>query len=103
MTRSRGDRTLTTRNACNHLLIGRATRRPPLCGRRDEGGFREELTMTATQAHETGTRRDGGPATWIEQLARRRGDIEALGLLFGILGVLLVLAVTVGAAPPIGR
>jgi len=59
--------------------------------------------MTATQAHETGTRRDGGPATWIEQLARRRGDIEALGLLFGILGVLLVLAVTVGAPPPIGR
>jgi hypothetical protein len=39
----------------------------------------------------------------VEQQARRQGDREALGLLLGILGVLLVLAVTVGAAPPIGR
>lgn len=32
---------------------------------------------------------------------RRRDELEALGLLLGILGTLLVLAVTVGAAPRI--
>jgi hypothetical protein len=65
--------------------------------------FEEELTMTATEAPGTGRQRDGGPGTLVERQARRRGDIEALGLLFGILGVLLVLAVMVGASPPIGR
>jgi hypothetical protein len=59
--------------------------------------------MTATEAPETGRQRAGGPGNLVERQARRRGDIEALGLLLGILGVLLVLALTVGASPPIGR
>jgi hypothetical protein len=81
----------------------RTTQRPPPCGRAHEGAFREELTMTATEAPETGGRRAGSTGIMVEQQARRQGDREALGLLLGILGVLLVLAVTVGAAPPIGR
>lgn len=57
--------------------------------------------MTATQAPETGRPRAGGPGTTVERQALRRGEFEAVGLLLGILGVLLILAVVFGAAPPI--
>lgn len=57
--------------------------------------------MTATDAIETGRQRAASTGTMVEQQARRQGDREALGLLLGILGVLLILAVVIGAAPPI--
>lgn len=57
--------------------------------------------MTAIQAPETGRPRAGGPGTMVERQVLRRGDYEAVGLLLGILGVLLILAVVIGAAPPI--
>ncbi|MES2210049.1 MAG: hypothetical protein V4515_07675 [Chloroflexota bacterium] len=37
------------------------------------------------------------------RLAGRRGEFEALGLLVGILGILLVAVVTVGSTPAVGR
>ncbi len=48
--------------------------------------------------------REGWPAIEdipAERRVRRRDELEAVGFLLGILGILLVLAVTVGTAPPI--
>ncbi len=45
--------------------------------------------------------RDGDAVTPVGQRARRREEFEALGLLLGVLGVLLVLALTLGLAPPL--
>jgi hypothetical protein len=43
----------------------------------------------------------GGSGIVVGHRASRRDGLGALGLLLGILGVLLVVAMTVGAAPPV--
>lgn len=55
--------------------------------------------MTTTPAREPGGELGGGAGILVGRRARRRDEFEALGLLLGILGILLVLAVTVGVAP----
>jgi hypothetical protein len=57
--------------------------------------------MTTIEAPELGRELGGGTGTLVGRGARRRDRFEALGLLLGILGILLVVAVTVGAAPPV--
>lgn len=58
-------------------------------------------TATARGAYGTRIERTGAPGVR-NGSARRREEFEALGLLFGILGVLLVLVVTGGAMSPYG-
>jgi hypothetical protein len=41
-----------------------------------------------------------GAGTRVKRWARRRDEYEILGLLLGIGGILLVLTVTLGVAPP---
>jgi hypothetical protein len=57
--------------------------------------------MTTIEAPGLSRERAGGAGILPGRGARRRDRFEALGLLLGILGVLLVVAVTVGAAPPV--
>ncbi len=58
-------------------------------------------TATARDASKTGITRLGAPRIR-SGLACRREEFEALGLLFGILGVLLVLVVAGGPISPYG-
>ncbi|MGC8634119.1 MAG: hypothetical protein ACP5VP_05575 [Candidatus Limnocylindrales bacterium] len=53
--------------------------------------------MTSLDVRERDGDRAGGPGIPLEGRARRRDDLEMLGLLLGILLVLLVLALTLGA------
>jgi hypothetical protein len=52
------------------------------------------------QGPELGLDLTGGSGILVERRASRRDRFEALGLLLGILGILVVVAMTVGAAPP---
>jgi len=56
--------------------------------------------MATVRAREPARELAGGAGILVGRRARRRDRFEALGLLLGILGVLLFVAVTVGAAPP---
>ena len=52
--------------------------------------------MTTIEARERGGELAGGTGIPVERPARRRDELEMLGLLLGILLVLLVLALTIG-------
>jgi hypothetical protein len=56
--------------------------------------------VKTSEAPELNGERAGGVRIPVERRARRRDRFEAVGLLLGILGVLLVVAVTVGPAAP---
>jgi hypothetical protein len=56
--------------------------------------------VTTVEAPEPAGELAGGAGILVGRRARRRDRFEALGLLLGILGVLLVVAATVGVAPP---
>jgi hypothetical protein len=71
--------------------IAELVRRP---GRR--GGARND----DHQGPELGREVAGGPGILVGRRTSRRDRFEALGLLLGILGILIVVAMTVGAAPP---
>lgn len=58
--------------------------------------------MTTVEVHQRGSERPGGPALLARTRASRRGELEAVGLLVGILGVLVVVVATVGSASPFG-
>lgn len=55
--------------------------------------------MASIEAGEPGGELADGAGIPIGRRAHRRNEYEMLGLLLGIFGVLLVLAVTLGAAP----
>jgi hypothetical protein len=59
----------------------------------------EELEMASMEARERVADPAHGAGTQVGGQTSRRYEYEMLGLLLGILGTLLVLAVTVGAAP----
>jgi len=63
-------------------------------------GLRRGAGHDDHRGHELGTGLAGGSGVLVGRRASRRDRFEALGLLLGILGVLLVVAMTVGAAPP---
>jgi hypothetical protein len=50
---------------------------------------------------ERGREQVGGSDMLVGRPASRRDRYEALGLLLGILGILLIVAVTAGGAPPV--
>jgi hypothetical protein len=56
--------------------------------------------MTAIEVPESGGALHGGAGITVGLRLRRRDTVEALGLLLGIFGVLLAIAVTLGAPPP---
>lgn len=58
--------------------------------------------MTTFATRDDAGEHDGAAAILIPGPSTRRNRLEALGLLLGVLGVLLGLALTVGAPPPIG-
>jgi hypothetical protein len=58
-----------------------------------------ELTAPNVEVREPDGDLAGSALVPVTRLERRRDEIEALGLLVGILLVLLVLTVTLGAAP----
>ena len=66
-----------------------------------DDGMRMELTATTIEVRERGADAVGGVQTLVAPRVRGRDEFEALGLLLGVLFVLLVLAVAVGATPPI--
>jgi hypothetical protein len=55
--------------------------------------------MTAIEIPEHGRELAGDTGARLEPRARRRDELEMLGLLLGILGVVFVLALTLGTAP----
>ena len=62
--------------------------------------FGEELEDDDHRGPELSRDLASGSGILVGRQASRRDRFEALGLLVGILGVLLVVAMTVGAAPP---
>jgi hypothetical protein len=52
------------------------------------------------QRPELGQDPAGGPGTLVARRASRRDRLEALGLLLGILGMLLIVSIAVGSVPP---
>jgi hypothetical protein len=60
-----------------------------------------ELNGPPTEVLGRGEDAVGGAQRELAPRVRGRDKVEALGLLFGVLFVLLVLAVTFGATPPI--
>jgi len=59
-----------------------------------------ELRMAVIEVPESGGVPPGGATAAVRLRLRRRDTVEVVGLLLGILAVLLVVAVTLGAAPP---
>jgi hypothetical protein len=68
---------------------------------RSQGTFGLEWNMTTFGSI---PRVDGAneASNLVGRLARRRDEIEAVGLLLGILGILLVLVLTIGTTTPFG-
>lgn len=58
--------------------------------------------MTTIEVPGRGPERPGGTALLARVRASRRVELEALGLLVGVLGILLVVVATVGSASPFG-
>jgi len=63
-------------------------------------GLRKGAETGEHQGPELGGEQAGGSGILVGRRASRRDTFEALGLLLGILGVLLVVAMTAGAPPP---
>ena len=63
-------------------------------------GLRIGARNDVHQGPELGLDLTGGSGILVERRASRRDRFEALGLLLGILGILIVVAMTVGAAAP---
>jgi hypothetical protein len=76
---------------------------------REEGGgpsswvgrpaLREHVRVTTIEIPEHGRELAGDAGARLEPRARRRDEFEMLGLLLGILGIVFVLALTLGSAP----
>jgi hypothetical protein len=58
-------------------------------------------TFATTQAPEADRELAGGAGIRVGRRASRRDEFEVVGFLFGICIVLVMLAVTIGVAPPI--
>lgn len=101
MTGGVGDRILASQRRLVRCVTGRAVPRGPTQG---GDAIRREPHLTTFEASE---RRSGlavGSNVIVTPLARPRDALEAVGLLLGILGALLVVVVVaLGAAPPVGR
>ena len=65
---------------------------------RGQNGYRPSYQGMATNDARTGDRHGAGATeSRIERLGRRRDEFETVGLILGIVGVLLIVVVTVGA------
>jgi hypothetical protein len=66
----------------------------------DHGAFREEQTIVTVEVIDLGREPAGPAGILVGRPTRRRDHFEALGLLLGMLGVLLIVALVFGVAPP---
>ena len=66
----------------------------------EPGPSERSWKMTTIESPELSRDLASGSGILVGRRASRRDKFEALGLLLGILGILVVVAITVGAAPP---
>jgi hypothetical protein len=99
MTGGIGGRILTGRPRLARCIAGHAVPRSPT---RRGNAIRQEPHLTPFEVSERRSELAVGSNVIVTPPARPRDALEAVGLLLGILGVLLVVVVALGAAPPVG-